>query len=136
MRRSEGNTVVGADGAGQAAIMEQALKGGKGEFFPIGFQRFTQEQVAGGVVGDRERITITFIAKLKLALVIGAPEIVGKQAFGQGRSFGSTAAPTHGLDQAMAIEHGVNGRGGGSLDGMGPAPRGGPPGPYGPPRGL
>ena len=42
MRRSEGNTVVGADGAGQAAFMEQALKGRKREFFPIGFQRFTQ----------------------------------------------------------------------------------------------
>ena len=44
------------------------------------------------------------IAKLKLALVIGAPEIVGQQAIGQGRSFGSTVAPTHGLDQSMAIE--------------------------------
>jgi hypothetical protein len=51
MRRSEGNTVVGADGAGQAAFMEQALKERKREVFPIGFQRFTQEQVAGGVVG-------------------------------------------------------------------------------------
>src|ERR1035438_5423033 len=68
-------------------------------------------------------MTITFIAKLKLALVIGAPEIVGKQAIGQGRSFGSTVAPTHGLDQAMAIQHGVNGRGSRSLDGMRQAPQ-------------
>jgi hypothetical protein len=41
MRRGEGNTVVGADGARQAAFVEQAFKGGKGEFFAIGFQRFT-----------------------------------------------------------------------------------------------
>ena len=42
MRRGERNTVVGADGPRQATFVEQALKGGKGKFFPIGFQRFTQ----------------------------------------------------------------------------------------------
>lgn len=82
MRRGEGNPVVGADRSGQAAFVEQALKGGKGEIFAIGFQRFTQEQKARGVVGDGQGITIPSIVKLKLSLVIGAPEIVGKQTVG------------------------------------------------------
>lgn len=86
MRRGEGNAVVGADGAGQAAFVEQALKGRKGEFFAVGFQRFTQQQVARGVVGDRQRIAIASIVKLELSLVIGTPEIVGMQALGQGRA--------------------------------------------------
>ena len=123
MRRGEGNAIVGADGPRQAAFVKQALKGGKGEFFAIGFQRFTQQQVARAVVGDGQRITIPFIAELKLALVVGAPEIIGQQALGQGRPLGSTAAPTHGCDQTMTIEHGVNGRGGRSLDGMWQAPQ-------------
>jgi len=42
MRRGEGYTVVRADGSGQAAFVEQALKGWKGELFPVGFQGFTQ----------------------------------------------------------------------------------------------
>ncbi|MGC2475216.1 MAG: hypothetical protein WA485_12835, partial [Candidatus Sulfotelmatobacter sp.] len=42
MRRGEGNPVVGADRSGQAAFVEQALKGGEREIFAIGFQRFTQ----------------------------------------------------------------------------------------------
>lgn len=99
MRRSEGNAVVGTDDARQAAFVGQALKSGEREFFPIGFQRLTQKQVAGGVVGDRQRITISFIAELKLSLVVGAPEIIGMQTVGQKRAFGSTAAPPHGLDQ-------------------------------------
>ena len=41
----------------------------------------------------------------------------------QGRPFGSTAAPTHALEQPMAVQHGVNARGGGSLDGMRHAPQ-------------
>src|SRR4029434_10055384 len=118
MRRGERDTVVGADGQGQTAFVKQALKGGKGEFFAIGFERFTKEQVARAVVSDGQRITIAFVAQLKLALVIGAPEIVGMQTLGQGRSLSPIAAPTHGLHQARAIEYGVNGRGGGSLNGM------------------
>jgi len=45
------------------------------------------------------------------------------QAIGQGRAFGSAAAPPHGLHQSMAIQHGVNSGGGGSLDGMWQAPQ-------------
>src|SRR5579871_6194754 len=82
MRRGEGNTVVGADGPWQAAFLEQALKGRKREFFAVRLQRFTQQQVARGIVCDSQWITIPFIAELKLALVIGAPEIVGMQALG------------------------------------------------------
>jgi len=89
MRRGEGNTVVGADGARQAAFVEQALKGRKGEIFAIGFQRFTQQQVARAVVGDGQRIAIASIVELRLSLVIDAPEIVSMQAIGQRRALGS-----------------------------------------------
>src|SRR5579864_6398962 len=110
MRRGEGNPVVRADGPWQTAFVKQAIKGWKREVFSVGFQRFTQEQVAGRIVGDGQRITIAFIAQLKLALVVGAPEIVGMKALGQRRSFGSTAATAHRRDQPVAMEHGVNGR--------------------------
>src|SRR5215469_12639603 len=80
MRRGEGNPVVAADGARQSAFLEQALKGGKGEIFAIGFQCLTPQQVARAVIGDGQRIAIASIAQLKLALVIGAPEIFGLQA--------------------------------------------------------
>jgi len=89
MWRSEGNPVVTPDGPRQTTFVEQALKGWKRELLAVGFQRFTQEQVARGIVGDGQRITIAFIAQLKLALVIGAPELVGMKALGQRRSFGS-----------------------------------------------
>jgi len=109
MRRGEGNTVIGADGPGQTAFVEEAFKGGKGELFAVGFQRFAQQQVARGIVGDRQRITIPFIVELELALVIGAPEVVGMQPLGQGRPFSSIASAGHGFDQAMAIQNGMNG---------------------------
>lgn len=47
MRRGEGHSVVGADGPGQAASPEKALKGGKSEIFPVRFQRFTQQLLQG-----------------------------------------------------------------------------------------
>lgn len=43
MRRGEGNPVVGADGARQAAFVEQALKGRKGQFFAVRFHGLTRQ---------------------------------------------------------------------------------------------
>src|SRR5947207_11810532 len=123
MGRSEGKPVVTPDGPRQTTFAEQALQGWKRELLAVGFQRFTQKQVARGIVGDGQRITIAFVAQLKLALVIGAPEIVGMKALGQRPSFGSTTAPADRRDQPVAIEHGVNGRSSGSLDGMGKSPK-------------
>src|SRR6266446_8997029 len=68
MRRGKGNAVVGADGTGQAAFVEQALKGGKGELFSVGFQGFTEQQVARGVVGDRQRIAIAPVTRVRKVL--------------------------------------------------------------------
>ena len=72
---------------------------------------------------DGQGIAIASIVQLKLALVTGAPEIVRVQALGQRRPFGSTATPAHGLNQSVAIQNGVNVRGGGSLDSMRQAPQ-------------
>lgn len=50
LRRGEGDPVVGADGLGQAAFVEQALKGRKGEFFPKSWLVITDNS---GVDGDK-----------------------------------------------------------------------------------
>ena len=57
----------------QAALLEQLLKGRKSKGFPGGFQSFTEEQIARGVIGDGQRVAIFLIAQQELAFVIGAP---------------------------------------------------------------
>lgn len=84
VRGSEGNTVIGTDRPRQAALAKEALKGPKCKFFAVGFQGLTQQQIARTVVGDRERVAIALIAELKLALVVGAPQIVGMPTLRQG----------------------------------------------------
>jgi len=71
--RGEGNTVVGADAVWQVALLEQPLKGGKSKGFTGGFQSFTEEKIARGVIGDGQRVAIFLIAQQELAFVIGAP---------------------------------------------------------------
>jgi hypothetical protein len=73
MRRGEGNAVIRADAVGQTTLSEKALKGLESKLFAIGFQRFTQQQKPGGVIGDGQGVAITFVAELELALVIGRP---------------------------------------------------------------
>jgi hypothetical protein len=72
----KGDAVVAADGSGQAAFFEEALESGEGQLFPGGFKRFTQQQIARGVIGDSEGIAVGLVAELELALVIGAPQVV------------------------------------------------------------
>ena len=52
-------------------------------------ERLAQQQIAGSMVGDGQRIAVLFIAEPELAFVIGAPEIVWAQALRQRRTFGS-----------------------------------------------
>src|SRR6476620_10021489 len=61
VRRSEGNPVVGSDGPGQTPFFEKALESPECEVFPVGFQRFTQQQKARSVIGDGQRIAITLV---------------------------------------------------------------------------
>src|SRR5579872_4014524 len=80
VRRGEGDTVIRADGPRQPPFPEEAFKGPKSQFFAVGFQSLTQQQIARGVVRHRERVTVSFVAELELALVIGRPQVVRMQA--------------------------------------------------------
>jgi hypothetical protein len=68
------------------------------------------------MVGDGQRIAVSAIAELELALEVGAPQIIGKRTFRQRRAARAVARPTAALDQAVAVEHRVNGAFGGNLD--------------------
>ena len=68
------------------------------------------------MVGDGERVAVAAVAELELALEVGAPQIVGRGACRQRRAVRAVARPAHALDQAMAIEHGMDGAFGGNPD--------------------
>src|SRR5580700_8896906 len=68
------------------------------------------------MVGDGQRITVSAIAELELALEVGTPQIIGKRALRQRRAARAVARPAAALDQAVAVEHRVDGAFGGNLD--------------------
>src|SRR5690349_10377156 len=68
------------------------------------------------MVGDGQRIAVAAIAELELALEVGTPQIVGPSACGQRRAARAVARPAAALDQAMAIEHRMDGAFGGNPD--------------------
>ena len=105
----EGNPVIGADGGGQAAFGKQLLEGGEGGFLAHRFQRFAEQQETRGMVGDRQGIAVAAVAELELALEVGAPQVVRRQALRQRRAGGAVARPAHALDQAVAVKHGMDG---------------------------
>src|SRR5258708_1958567 len=61
------------------------------------------------MVGDSQRITISPIAELELALEVGAPQIIGSSACGQRRAARAVARPAATLNQAMAVEDRMDG---------------------------
>src|ERR1700724_1406330 len=79
---SEGNTVIAADVRRQAALLKKPLKHGKCVVFFGGRKGFTGEEVPAGVIGDGQRIAVLMIAQQELALVIGAPKLIGFLAQG------------------------------------------------------
>src|SRR5690242_14584667 len=68
------------------------------------------------MVGDGQRIAVAAIAELELALEVGTPQIVGPGARRQRRAARAVARPAAALDQAMAIEHRMDGAFGGNPD--------------------
>ena len=89
----EGNAVVGADGGGQAAFPEQALKGlDDRAFLAVDARASTGQKIARGLVGDGQRVTVAAVAEPELALEVGAPQIVGRAAVGQRRSLAPCGA--------------------------------------------
>src|SRR5438445_8854832 len=68
------------------------------------------------MVGDGQRIAVSPIAELELALEVGAPQIIGSSARGQRRAACAVARPAAALDQAMAVEDRMDGALGRNLD--------------------
>src|ERR1700704_4391323 len=106
---SEGNTVIAADAGRQAAPLKKPFKHGESVVFLGGREGFTGEQKTAGVIGDYQRIAVVVISQQELALVVRAPQLVGPLAQRQGRSLSPTTQSTTALDQAMAIEHCMDG---------------------------
>src|SRR5712691_5142429 len=61
------------------------------------------------MVGRGQRVTVPPIAKLELALEVGAPEVIRNSAFRERRAARAVARPATAPDQAVAIEHRVDG---------------------------
>ena len=62
MPRRERDAIIGADATGQTAFLKEPRKGRKSEGFTGGFQSFAEQQIARGVIGDRQRVAVFFVA--------------------------------------------------------------------------
>src|SRR5258708_40205264 len=96
----------------QTTVPEQPLKGQESGLFLVGVHGFAQQQVARGVIGDRQRITVALVAELELALIVGAPQVIRVQARRKRRSLGMCPGPARPGDQTMSIQDRVNGAAG------------------------
>src|ERR1700759_285563 len=68
------------------------------------------------MVGDGQRIAVSAIAELELALEVGTPQLIGQSALRQRRATRAVARPAAAFDQAVAVEHRVDRALGGELD--------------------
>jgi hypothetical protein len=105
IRACEGIAIVGADGIGEAVLLENGIKHWKSIGFLGGGERLAGEQVVARKVGDGERIAVAPIGEHELAIVIGAPQVVGLAGKGKRCSLGSIPSSHSALDQAVAIEN-------------------------------
>src|SRR5262249_29471538 len=105
VRASEGNAVVGADGLGQAELLEHGLEHREGVGFLGGGEGLAGEQVSAGQGGDRQRVAIAPTGEHELALVIGAPQLIRLTRSGERGSLRPVASSPAALDQAVAVEH-------------------------------
>src|ERR1700674_3023456 len=77
---SEGNAVITADIGRQTALLKKPLQHSKGIVFPGGRKSFTAQEITTGMIGDGQRVAVLTIPQQELALVIGAPQFIGKLA--------------------------------------------------------
>ena len=89
----EGNAVVRADGLGETELLEDGLEHREGIGFLGGGERLAGEEIAAGEVGDRQRIAIASVGEHELALVVGAPQIIGLAGKGKRRSLRPVRRP-------------------------------------------
>src|SRR6266540_582215 len=93
-------------------------------------------RIARGEVGDGERVAIAFVGEHELALVVGAPQIVGVGRLRQGRALRLVASLAAVADESVPIEHRVHSADGRGRDIAVPPPellpdlRGAPAGPF------
>ena len=80
------NAVIGADGFGQAELLENSLKHRKRIGLLGSGERLAGEEIAASEVSDRERIAIAAVREHELALVVGAPQLIGLSGKGKGGS--------------------------------------------------
>src|SRR5262245_19752263 len=73
----EGDAVVGANGPGQSALVEESMKHRLCEIEGCGAKALTREQVTAVAIHDRQRVAVSAIARLELTLEISRPEVVG-----------------------------------------------------------
>src|SRR5262249_32296048 len=66
-------------------------------------------QEARRLIGHGERVAIAPVAELELTFEVGTPEVIGGGAGRQRRALRAALALTRALDQAVAIEHGMDG---------------------------
>jgi hypothetical protein len=109
MSRSEGHAVVAAHVGRQAALLKKPLKYSKSVVFSGGRKGFTSKKKTAGVVGNSQRIAILVVAQQELAFIVGAPQLVGPLAQRQSGSLSTATQSTAAFDQAMAIQHGMDG---------------------------
>ena len=65
----EGNGVIGADGLGQAELLEDGLEYREGIGFLGGGERLAGEEVAAGEIGDRQGVAIAPISEYEVLIV-------------------------------------------------------------------
>src|SRR5215472_3377889 len=61
------------------------------------------------MVGDGQRVAVVMIPQQKFALVVGAPELIRVLAEGELGALSTTTHAAAALDQAMTIQHGMDG---------------------------
>ena len=105
---SKRNAVIGTDGLRQTTLFEKALKGSKSGLLGVRFHGFAQQQIARGMIGDRQRVTVALVGQHELALVIGAPQIVGAQPLRKGRALGARSRSPGAAHQPMTIQDRMN----------------------------
>jgi len=66
---------------GQAALLEQTLKGGKCTLFLDGLHGFAEQKITAGMVRDGKGVAIPFVPQHELVFVVGAPQSIGSKSF-------------------------------------------------------
>jgi hypothetical protein len=110
--RSEGHAIIGANGLRQPPFPEKPLKGQESGLFLIAFHGLAQQQVARGVIGNRERVAVALVAELELSLVVGTPQVIGAQAWRKLCSLSPCSGSARPGDQTMPVQDRVNGTAG------------------------